>query len=260
MTRRSGVGISLKKIMQLIIKKNPADLAKAAADFMAKRISDVLKTQDRFTIALSGGSTPKALHELLAKSPYVDRIPWLQLHVFWGDERYVPIDDVQSNAGMAYDTLLGHVYTPEDQIHVWRTDLEPDAAAADYDRILHTYFGDTGVDSPEPTFDLVLLGMGDDGHTLSLFPGTEVVHEQTAWTNAYFLVPQNMYRLTLTAPVVNRSSCVLFLVAGPKKAAPLRAVLEGAFRPDTYPSQVIKPATGELVWMVDEKAAAELTR
>lgn len=239
--------------MQLIVRKNPADLAKAAADFIAKRITDALNTQDRFTIALSGGSTPKALHELLAKSPYAEQIPWLRLHVFWGDERYVPIDDPQSNAGMAYDTLLGHVYTPENQIHVWRTDLEPEAAAADYDRILHEYFGETG-----PTFDLVLLGMGDDGHTLSLFPGTEVVDEQTAWTKAYFLQQQNMYRLTLTAPVVNRAACVLFLVSGPKKAAPLKQVLEGDYKPDTYPAQVIRPTNGELIWMVDEPAAAEI--
>lgn len=241
--------------MQLIVRKNPADLAKAAADFIAKRIKDVLKKQDRFTIALSGGSTPKALHELLAKSPYAEQIPWLQLHVFWGDERYVPLDDPQSNAGMAYDTLLGHVFTPDDQIHVWRTDLEPNAAAADYDRILHAYFGEI-----EPTFDLVLLGMGDDGHTLSLFPGTEVVHEQSAWTRAYFLDQQSMFRLTLTAPVVNRASCVLFLVAGPKKAVPLRAVLEGEYQPDTYPAQVIRPVDGELIWIVDEKAAVGLKR
>lgn len=246
--------------MQLVIKKNPPDLAKAAADFILNRISEVLKTQERFTIALSGGSTPKALHELLAKPPYLEKIPWMQLHFFWGDERYVPIDDEQSNAGMAYDTLLGHVYTPEDQIHVWRTDLEPAAAAADYDSTLHHYFGESGEASPNestpgPTFDLVLLGMGDDGHTLSLFPGTEVVHEQTAWTAAYFLEQQDMYRLTLTAPIVNRASCVLFLVAGPKKAEPLKEVLEGAYNPDKYPSQVIKPQHGELIWMVDEKAA-----
>jgi 6-phosphogluconolactonase len=241
--------------MQLIIKKNPTDLAKAAADFIAKRIKDVLKTQDRFTIALSGGSTPKALHELLAHSPYLEQIPWLQLHFFWGDERYVPIDDEQSNAGMAYDTLLGHIYTPEEQIHVWKTDLEPEAAAADYDRVLHEYFGESG-----PTFDLVLLGMGDDGHTLSLFPGTEVVHEEKAWTKAYFLEKQDMYRLTLTAPIVNRASCVAFLVAGPKKAEPLHEVLEGAYQPDTYPSQVIKPTDGDLIWMVDEKAASNLTK
>jgi 6-phosphogluconolactonase len=242
--------------MQLIITKNPTDLAKTAADFIAKRIKDVLKKQDRFTIALSGGSTPKALHELLAKSPYREQIPWAQLHVFWGDERYVPIDDEQSNAGMAYDTLLGHVYTPEDQIHVWRTELEPEAAAADYDRILHEYFGEGSA----TTFDLVLLGMGDDGHTLSLFPGTEVVHEKTAWTKAYFLTQQNMYRLTLTAPIVNRAACVLFLVAGPKKAEPLKEVLEGDYNPHKYPSQEIKPAGGDLVWMVDEKAAALLNK
>lgn len=239
--------------MQLIVTKNPTELAKAAADFIAKRIKEVLKTKDQFTIALSGGSTPKALHELLAKPPYSQQIPWAQLHIFWGDERYVPIEDEQSNAGMAYDTLLGHVYTPESQIHVWRTDLDPEAAAADYDRILHTYFGDDG-----STFDLVLLGMGDDGHTLSLFPGTEVVHEQKAWTKAYFLTKQEMYRLTLTAPLVNRSSCILFLVAGPKKAEPLKEVLEEDFNPDKYPSQVIKPESGDLVWLVDEKAAADL--
>ena len=110
------------------------------------------------------------------------------------------------------------------------------------------------------TFDLVLLGLGDDGHTLSLFPGTAVVHEQTAWTKAYFLDQQTMYRLTLTAPVVNRASCVLFLVAGPKKAAPLWAVLDGDYQPDTYPAQVIQLVSGELIWMVDEKAAAQLTR
>ncbi|GAB3969260.1 6-phosphogluconolactonase [Spirosoma terrae] len=242
--------------MQLIITKNPTDLAKTAADFIANRIKDVLKKQDRFTIALSGGSTPKALHELLAKSPYREQIPWAQLHVFWGDERYVPIDDEQSNAGMAYDTLLGHVYTPEDQIHVWRTELEPDAAAADYDRVLHEYFGEGN----DTTFDLVLLGMGDDGHTLSLFPGTEVVHEKIAWTKAYFLTQQNMYRLTLTASIVNRAACVLFLVAGPKKAEPLKEVLEGDYNPDKYPSQEIKPADGDLVWMVDEKAAALLNK
>lgn len=239
--------------MQLIIKKNPTELAKAAADLIAKHIKEVLKKKDRFTIALSGGSTPKALHELLAKPPYVQQIPWAQVHFFWGDERYVPIDDEQSNAGMAYDTLLGHIYTPEDQIHVWRTDLEPEAAAVDYDQILHTYFDET-----DPTFDMVLLGMGDDGHTLSLFPGTEVVHEQIAWTKAYFLNQQAMYRLTLTAPIVNRASCIVFLVSGPKKAEPLKAILEGPYNPDQYPSQVIKPETGELIWLVDEKAAADL--
>lgn len=244
--------------MRLIKTKNPTALAKEAADFIVKRIKDVLSEQNRFTIALSGGSTPKALHELLAKSPYAEQIPWAQLHVFWGDERYVPIDDPLSNAGMAYDTLLGHVYTPEEQIHVWRTDLEPQAAAADYDRILHDYFGKTGESTPGITFDLVLLGMGDDGHTLSLFPGTEVVQEQTAWTKAYFLEQQHMYRLTLTAPVVNRAACVLFLVAGPKKAEPLRAVLQGDYQPDTYPAQVIKPRTGDLIWMIDQQAGALL--
>jgi 6-phosphogluconolactonase len=230
----------------------PATLARGAAEFIVARINDVLNHQDRFTLALSGGSTPNALYELLAKPPFSEQIPWAQLHIFWGDERAVPLDDPQNNAGVAYEKLLGNVYTPDSQIHVWETDLTPEAAAADYDRLLHTYFTATG-----PTFDLVLLGLGDDGHTLSLFPGTEVVHEKTAWTRAFRLDAQQMHRLTLTASVVNRASAVLFLVAGDKKTNALREVLHGDYQPDLYPAQVIKPAPGKLLWFVDKAAAGE---
>jgi 6-phosphogluconolactonase len=239
--------------MKIIIADTPANLAQQAAAWVTDFAERLLQRQDRFTIALSGGSTPKALHELLAQPPLRDRIDWSRVHVFWGDERFVPLTDEKNNARMAYDTLLNHVPVPQSQIHVMKTDIPPDASMAAYDAILHRYF-----DGHEHTFDLVLLGMGDDGHTLSLFPGTEVVHEEQAWTKAFFLTQQNMFRLTLTAPVVNRAAAVLFLVAGANKANALHEVLHGTDQPTTYPSQRIKPERGELVWFIDKAAAGKL--
>jgi 6-phosphogluconolactonase len=243
----------LKEPMKINIADTPAELAQQAADWVTDYAERLLQQQDRFTIALSGGSTPKALHELLAQPPLRNQIDWSRVHVFWGDERFVPLTDEKNNARMAFDTLLNHVPVPQSQIHVMRTDLPPEDSMADYDGILHAYFG-----GQKHTFDLVLLGMGDDGHTLSLFPGTEVVHEEKAWTKAFFLTQQDMFRLTLTAPVVNKAAAVLFLVAGANKADALHEVLHGAYQPDKYPSQRIKPERGELVWFIDKAAAAQL--
>jgi 6-phosphogluconolactonase len=237
----------------MYLAPSPALLAQHAADWITDLIEKTLATQPRFTIALSGGSTPKALHQLLAQPPLRDRIDWARVHVFWGDERYVTLTDERNNARMAYDTLLDHVPVRPEHVHIMRTDLPPAESMAAYADTLHRYF-----DGQPHTFDLVLLGMGDDGHTLSLFPGTAVVHEDTAWTSAYFLTQQDMYRLTLTAPVVNRAAAVAFLVAGANKAAPLREVLHGDYQPDTYPSQRIRPEPGTLVWFVDEAASSEL--
>ncbi|HEY0111353.1 MAG TPA: 6-phosphogluconolactonase [Fibrella sp.] len=239
--------------MKINIADNPTDLARQAAEWVTDYAERMLKQQDRFTIALSGGSTPKALHELLAQPPLRNRIDWSRVHVFWGDERYVPLTDEKNNARMAYDTLLNHVPVPEAQIHVMKTDLPPDESMIEYEQTLHQYF-----DGENHTFDLVLLGMGDDGHTLSLFPGTDVVNEEQAWTKAFFLTQQDMFRLTLTAPVVNKAAAVLFLVAGANKADALHEVLHGAYQPDKYPSQRIKPETGELVWFIDKAAGAKL--
>jgi 6-phosphogluconolactonase len=239
--------------MKLHICNDTNDLSRQAATWIAAVIKQTLAMQDRFTIALSGGSTPQKLHELLSGYPFREEIDWSKLHVFWGDERAVPIEDDRNNAKMAFDTLLDNVGVPMEQIHVMRTDIPPEEAAAEYEKVLQKYFGATGY-----TFDLVLLGMGDDGHTLSLFPGTEVVHESQAWVAAFFLKPQEMYRITLTAPVVNRAAKVAFLTAGSKKAHALKQVLEGTYSPDQYPSQVIKPL-GELHWFVDKEAAAQLS-
>ena len=239
--------------MTLHIAETSAALALEAANWVAAYVEQTLAKQSRFTIALSGGSTPKALHELLAQPPLRDRIDWSRVHIFWGDERFVPFSDEKNNARMAYQTLLNHVPVPPVQIHVMRTDLPPDASMAEYEQLLHTYF-----DNQPHTFDLVLLGLGDDGHTLSLFPGTAVVQQQRTWTEAFYLEQQAMFRLTLTAPVVNRAAAVVFLVAGAAKAGAVREVLQGPYQPDKFPAQQIRPVTGQTVWFLDRAAAARL--
>jgi 6-phosphogluconolactonase len=238
--------------MELHIYKDADDLSAHAAKWIADYISATLKKQDRFTIALSGGSTPQKLHMLLAASPYKEQVDWSKLHFFWGDERAVPFDDSRNNAKMAFDTLLDHVPVNKLHIHIMRTDIEPVAAAEEYEKILQHYFNHSNT-----SFDLVLLGMGDDGHTLSLFPGMPVIHEENKMATAFFLKQQDMYRITLTAPIVNRSATVAFLVAGAGKAKALKEVMDGDYKPDVYPSQVIQPA-GELYWFIDKAAAALL--
>ncbi len=239
--------------MELNIYKDADELSMGVAKWLTGYITDTLKKKDRFTIALSGGSTPHKLHTLLAGPPFKDQIDWSKLHIFWGDERAVPFEDSRNNAKMAYDTLLNHVKVPASQIHIMRTDIEPEAAAAAYEKVLHHYFH-----AHETSFDLVFLGMGDDGHTLSLFPGTQVIHEENKLALAYYLEAQGMYRITLTAPIVNRSAAIAFLVAGSSKAPALKEVIEGDYNPDKYPSQIIKPASGEVYWFTDEAAAALL--
>ena len=251
--------------MELHVYKDAEQLSQAVAKWMSDLIAETLKVNDRFTIALSGGSTPKLLHKILAAEPYKDQIDWSKLHIFWGDERAVPFEDSRNNAKMAYDTLLNFVSVPASQIHVMRTDIAPEAAALEYEKILHQYFdavpGNSGGANPAilpNSFDLVLLGMGDDGHTLSLFPGTDIVHEEKAWAKAFFLPAQDMYRITLTKTIANRAAHIAFLTTGPGKAHALKEVLKGAYNPDLYPSQEIKPVHGELHWFVDEAAAAQL--
>jgi 6-phosphogluconolactonase len=240
--------------MNLRILPNGEAVAQEAARFIVERIKEVLGQRDRFAICLSGGSTPKRLHQLLASAPLVEQVDWSKIHVFWGDERYVPLEDERNNARMAYDTLLNHVAIPEDQIHIMRTDFsDPSESAAQYERILHQYF-----DGKTHSFDLLILGMGDDAHTLSLFPHTEVIDETRKWCSAFFLEKQDMFRVTITRPVANASACILFLTTGEGKAKALASVLEGPIDIHEYPSQSIQSTSGETIWMVDEAAAGLL--
>ncbi|HEY6978615.1 MAG TPA: 6-phosphogluconolactonase [Chitinophagaceae bacterium] len=254
--------------MQLHIFENTDELSKTVADWMIDHINKTLQQQDRFALVLSGGNTPKRLHELLSSGDYKNKIDWKKLHIFWGDERFVHFNDERNNAKMGFDTLLNHVPVPKEQIHIMQTENNtPEDSAFAYEEILKKYFQPAAgsnqlaaeKNDKQRTFDLVLLGMGDDGHTLSLFPGkTEVIHETKKWCTSLWLESQNMYRITLTHPVVNNASTVAFLVTGNNKATALRQVLKGGYNPDLYPSQIIKPLYGELHWFVDEAAAAEL--
>jgi 6-phosphogluconolactonase len=236
--------------MTLHIHKDPNELSHALAEWITAEIETKLKTSDRFTWVLTGGNSPKQLYELLASEPFRSRIDWKKLHIFWGDERAVPFDDERNNARMTFQHLLNHVPVEKSQVHIMNTSLSPEVAAAEYEKILHQYFPNTG-----PSFDLVLNGMGDDGHTLSLFPHTEVIHEKNAWVKSFYLEPQKMYRITLTAPIVNRARKIAFLTFGANKAHALQEVLHGEKNYDLYPSQVIQPESGELHWWVDEAAA-----
>lgn len=240
--------------MQAVISKNSDELSEKFAEWLVDYIAEVLKNQDRFTIALSGGSTPKKLYKLLASDKYKSEIDWSKLHFFWGDERFVPFDDERNNAKMAYEELLDHVPVNKKHIHVMETvGPEPEESAIEYEKLLHDYF-----DNKASTFDLVILGLGNDAHTLSLFPGYEVVAETKKWVSALYLKEQQMYRITLTAAVVNKAARVAFLVSGGDKAAALYHVLASEHEPYLYPSQAIQPFNGELYWFYDEAASADL--
>lgn len=239
--------------MTLHIQKDPAAVSHELAEWITNYIETVLLKRGRFTWVLTGGNSPKALYDLLSSPPYSTRIAWEKLHFFWGDERAVPFDDDRNNAKMTYTHLLNKVPAVASQVHIMRTDIDPLKAAAEYEQLLKSYFPEEGA-----SFDLVLSGMGDDGHTLSLFPGTAVVHEKDAWVTAFYLAPQQMFRITLTAPIVNRAARVAFLTFGAAKAHALREVLGGKYDPDRFPSQVIQPLSGALHWFTDTAAAALL--
>jgi 6-phosphogluconolactonase len=235
------------------ILPDPQALAEAAARHIVERAHAATRERDRFSIALSGGSTPRDLHLKLASPPLVGQVDWDRVHVFFGDERCVPPDDERSNFRMANETLLSKVPIPRDQVHRMQGELPPEKAAAEYERQLREFFGEE-----PPSIDLILLGMGDNGHTASLFPGLSAVREQRRWAMAEYIAEVGMARLTLTPLVLNLAREDLFLVAGPAKAHMLRQVLEGPYLPDERPAQVIRPALGEVFWMVDAAAAGEL--
>jgi 6-phosphogluconolactonase len=233
---------------------DPAALTEAAARSVVERAQTAIDARGRFSIALSGGSTPRDLHLRLASPPLVDQVDWSRVHVFFGDERCVPPDDERSNYRLADETLLSRVPIPRDNIHRMRGELPPDEAAADYEAELRQFFGDE-----PPRLDLILLGMGDNGHTASLFPGLTAVHEQDRWVVAEYVAEVGMWRSTLTPVVLNLGRAVLFLVTGEPKATMLRRVLEGPYRPADLPAQVVRPIEGEAIWLVDASAAAQLT-
>ena len=233
----------------VIVVPTKADVAREAAERVVAAASAAIAARGRFTFALSGGSTPRVLFELLASDAYRSRVDWARAEIFFGDERCVPPDDSASNYRMARETLLDHVPA---RVHRMRGEDDPVAAAVAYERELRELFGTA------PRFDLVLLGMGDNGHTASLFPGLTAVTERERWVVAEYVAEVSMWRITFTPVVLNAAAEDLFLVAGSDKASMLHRVLEGPRDPRALPSQVVAPADGRLVWLVDAAAAAEL--
>lgn len=234
------------------IYPNSESLAVAAADFIAELAAKSIAARGMFSIALSGGSTPRALYGVLAAR--ADQIEWSRWHCFWGDERCVPPDHEDSCYRMARETLLDHVSVSAVNVHRIRCELSPSEAAHSYEQELRAFFA-----GEWPRFDLILLGMGEDGHTASLFPNTPALDVHDAWVTANIAPSvKQPNRITLTIPAINAAANALFLVSGSSKAAPLHQVIDGPRSPRQLPAQFIQPAAGSLIWMIDQPAAALL--
>lgn len=232
-------------------------LSHEAARTIVRLAQAAITKTGRFTIALSGGSTPKKLYGLLAQEPYRSQIEWANVDVFWSDERNVAPDDPESNYHMAHEVLLSKVPIPTNQIHRMVGEQEDrDAASLAYTREMQNTFGTEGV----PAFDLIQLGMGPEGHTASLFPHQPSLHEQQRIIMPVSVPKPPPPRLTFTPRLLNEAAHILFLVTGAEKADAVQAVLEGDYQPDEYPAQIVHPNKGEVTWMLDTAAAAKLQK
>jgi 6-phosphogluconolactonase len=224
-------------------------LARGAAAFFAEEMSRAVAARGRCSVLLAGGETPRRTYELLAEKPLREAIPWEKVHFFWGDERCVPADDPQSNQRMARERLLARVPVPPGNIHPITCTHAPEEAAATYQHELERHFA-----GGAPSFDLVLLGLGTDGHTASLFPGSSALAEGARWTAVVHRPGEVFPRITLTLPLLNQARRVLFLVVGRDKAAILAEILQGNA---PYPARLVRPSSGELIWFADRAAAEE---
>jgi 6-phosphogluconolactonase len=230
------------------IWRDVAELSERAAELLIGIARQTVDARGKFELALAGGSTPRALYELLATDAKSARVPWQQTHVYWSDERCVSPDNPRSNYRMAYESLLSHVPLPEQNIHRMRGEEEPESAARAYAGELEKEFG-PGV----PRFPLILLGMGDDGHTASLFPGSSALHDLQNTVAATYVEKLEEHRLTMTLRTLNAAETILFLVAGESKAEMLSKVLDDRDS-DSLPAKLVRPTNGELIWLVDESA------
>lgn len=229
-------------------------LGRAAAGLIAETAARAVAARGRCAILLAGGETPRRAYELLADEPLRDRVPWGQVHLFWGDERCVPADDPRSNARMARQALLDRVPVPAGQVHPIAGDRDPRLAATEYETLLRRFFAGA------PRFDLVLLGLGSDGHTASLFPGSPALHERERWTAVARRPGEEIDRITLTPAAINQAELVVFLVAGDDKASVLHEVLDMEPDPNRRPARMIRPASGQVHWLVDRAAARLLEK
>ncbi len=240
--------------------EDATQLANGAAEHIVSLAREAIAQRGRFSIALSGGTTPKLLYARLAEVDIASQVDWSHVYVFWGDERAVPPDHADSNYRMACEQLLNHVFVPEHNVYRMSGEEVPLAAASEYEELLRTFFSSDTPEGAPPLarFDLILLGLGMDGHTASLFPGSPLLVENERWVKADHVDKLNMWRLSLTAVAINQARNVMFLVSGKDKAARLRQVLYGLYKPNLVPAQLIRPQQGRLFFMIDKDAAGEL--
>ena len=257
-----------KSHAQVRVYRDPEELALKAARRFARLADQYVVGRGKFTVALSGGSTPKAMFSVLAADPFLNTVPWSSICFFWGDERCVPPDHPDSNFRMTNEALLSRVPIPTQNIFRVPAEVpDPGKAADEYTATLARFFASEGAAnrsatsplSTLPRFDLVFLGMGPDGHTASLFPHTTALQAGEKIAVANYVDKFKTHRITLTAATINNARNITFLAAGDDKAETLKNVLEGPYQPEVYPSQLIHPQNGTLLWMVDEAAARLLS-
>jgi 6-phosphogluconolactonase len=243
--------------MNVAIFPDISTLRNEAAQYIVRLANESIVMHGRFTIALSGGSTPKTIYGLLGSTPYREQIDWSMVEIFWSDERCVPPDDPESNYHLAQQVLLSSIPISASQIHRMPADqADRDAASLSYTKEMQHTFGTDGI----PSFDLIQLGMGPEGHTASLFPHQPSLHEQQRLVMPVSVPKPPPDRLTFTPPLLNAARFILFLVIGDEKADAVQAVLEGDYQPDEYPAQIVRPPHGEVTWMLDTNAAAKLQK
>lgn len=238
-------------MFEIRIRPDAEQLALAAVEQFTELAAEACNARGRFLVALAGGTTPKRAYELLASEPWLGRVSWPTVQVYWGDERYVSSDHPDSNYLMARTTLLDLVDIPERNIHGIPTSLGPVEAAAEYERAIREL-------GAPPSFDLILLGLGEDGHTASLFPNSASLKETERLVSAEYISSMSGWRITMTLPLINAAQTVMFLVSGEGKAERIRQVLHGDQDPQGVPAQAIQPHQGELIWLLDEAAASQL--
>ncbi|HEX4378616.1 MAG TPA: 6-phosphogluconolactonase [Candidatus Acidoferrum sp.] len=242
---------------QIQIFPDVNDIAARAAELILAAATAAVKENGRFTIALAGGSTPKTLYSLLAAEPYFSVMPWDKTYLFFGDERHVPPDDKDSNFRMANESMISKLSLKPEQVHRIKTENpDPEKAAQEYEQLLTSFFGLSS--GQLPRFDVILIGMGDEGHMLSLFPGTKALHDDGRLVKSNWIGKLYTWRVTVTAPVANNSALAIFMVTKPDKALALKGVLEGPYEPEQLPSQLLQPANGKAFWLIDTAAAAKL--
>lgn len=222
----------------------------AMADFFLQQAQTAISQKNQFVIAISGGNSPLPLYELLKGPHYAPKIPWEKLFIFWADERFVPPDSAQNNAHCAFQAWLNAVPIPKD--HIFPISILKSAAesAAAYEKTLHNFFNQRA-----PTFDLIMLGLGDNAHTASLFPHTDVLKEHEKWVAPVDVQELKMSRITLTPVIINQAECIAFLVEGNNKAKAVQQTLRGPHNPAEIPAQLIQPDHGKLIWFLDNSAA-----